>query len=196
MTLNESISVYRYAKTADGFAGFTEAVVLQTLAPAFANIEQRTGSDSTVADRTVAVSDFTIECNYKNTFTWYRDMYVVSRFGLLQIVGPPVEAKRLRRLRLSAVLVYGIAALTYGGGSVGSLLVVYVALTSNQTSVVLGAGSGRSLIAFDRDGVGKQPVTTATTRPEQVLWDATTGTVSVSPGDTFFNNEILTFWLQ
>ena len=196
LTLNETISVYRYSKTEDGFAGYTETVVLQTDAPAFAHIKDDSGSDGTVADRTVAVGNFTIECNYKNTFTWYRDMYVVSRFGLLQIVGPPIEAKRLRRLRLSAVLVYGITALTYGGGSVGGLLVVYVTLTGDQTSVILGAGIGRNLIAFDRDGVGKEPKTTATTKPEQVLWDSTTGTVTCHTGDTFFNNEILTFWLQ
>jgi hypothetical protein len=61
---------------------------------------------------------------------------------------------------------------------------------------VLGAGIGRSLIAFDRDGVGKEPETTTTTRPEQVLWNSATGTVTCHTGDTFFNNEILTFWLQ
>jgi len=196
LTLNEPISVYRYVKSDDGFAGFAETVLLQSDAPAVAYVKDDSGNDGQISDRTVAIGNFTIECNYKNTFTWYRDMYIVTRFGLLQIVGPPIEAKRKRRLRLSAVLVYGIDALTYGGGSVGGLLVVYQTLSADQTSVVLGAGIGRDLIAFDRDGVGKEPVTDATTKPEQVLWDSATGTVTCNPGDTFYNTEVLTFWLQ
>lgn len=196
MILNETISVYRYSKTEDGYAGYSESVVNQTSAPAFAAIRVDEGTEQLISERTVAVGRYTIECNYKNTFTWERDMYIVSRFGLLQIVGPAQEVKRLRRLRIKAEMVFGIDALTYGGGSVGGILVIYQTLSADATSVILSAGIGRELIAFDRDGVGKEPKTDATTKAEQVLWDEVTGTVTCHTGDTFYNTEVLTFWLR
>lgn len=193
--LTEPISFYKFEKVPDSFAGYGEVASLQTDAPSFATIEERSGDDVRISERLESEFIYRITINKRSDFTVTRVMYVSSRFGVLSITGIR-ESERKRQQILTANLI-GQVNIDSGTGVGGTGIKVYYRRgVDGALTFTIAQGVGKDLIAFDRDGVGREPVTDVADEPSKVLWDSATGTVSLSTGDIFFGNELLTFWLQ
>jgi hypothetical protein len=193
--LTEPISFYKFEKVPDSFAGYNEVAALQENAPSFAIIEERSGDDVRISERLESEFIYRITINKRSDFTVTRAMYVSSRFGLLSLTGIR-ESERKRQQILTGNLI-GQVNIESGTGVGGTGIKVYYRRgVDGATSFAITQGIGKDLIAFDRDGVGKEPVTDVASDVSKVLWDSATGTVSLSAGDIFFGNELLTFWLQ
>lgn len=193
--LTEPISFYKFEKVPDSFAGYNEVAALQSDAPSFAIIEERSGDDVRISERLESEFIYRITINKRSDFTVTRAMYVSSRFGVLSITGIR-ESERKRQQILTASLIGQVSIDTGTGVSGGTIRVFYRRGVEGETSYTISQGIGKDLIAFDRDGVGKEPVTDVADETNKVLWDSATGTVSLYSGDIFYNNELLTFWLQ
>lgn len=193
--LTEPISFYKFEKVPDSFAGYNEVAALQSDAPSFAIIEERSGDDVRISERLESEFIYRITINKRSDFTVTRVMYVSSRFGVLSITGIR-ESERKRQQILTASLIGQVSIDTGAGVSGGTTRVFYRRGVEGATSFTISQGIGKDLIAFDRDGVGKEPVTDVADEVSKVLWDSATGTVSLSAGDIFYGNELLTFWLQ
>lgn len=193
--LTEPISFYKFEKVPDSYAGFGEVAALQTDAPSFAIIEERSGDDVRISERLASEFTYRITINKRSDFTVTRVMYVSSRFGVLSLTGIR-ESVRKRQQILTGNLIGQVNIDSGTGVGSGGIKLYYRRGIEGDTTFTISQGVGKDLIAFDRDGVGKEPVTDVADEVGKVLWDSATGTVSLSAGDIFFNNELLTFWLQ
>lgn len=193
--LTEPISFYKFEKVPDSFAGYNEVASLQYNAPSFAIIEERSGDDVRISERLASEFTYRITINKRSDFTVTRVMYVSSRFGVLSLTGIR-ESVRKRQQILTGNLIGQVNIDSGTGVGSGGIKLYYRRGIEGDTTFTISQGVGKDLIAFDRDGVGKEPVTDVADEVGKVLWDSATGTVSLSAGDIFFNNELLTFWLQ
>lgn len=187
MTHPYQISVYKYTAIPDGHAGFTPGVPeLQTNAPTWATINNTNGYDVQISLREDTESTFDIFVNYRADFTWIRTMFIISRFGVLDIRNI-YESKRKRSVRLEGVLVAG----TTGPDTRAGLYVTYGRSVLSSTSISLPAIAGGEPLIFARDGIIKQIVLGVPTIPDQVQWVGGTD-FELYPGDIFGNNELIT----
>lgn len=193
--LTEPISFYKFEKVPDSFAGYSEVASLQSNAPSFAIIEERSGDDVRISERLESEFIYRITINKRSDFTVTRVMYVSSRFGVLSITGIR-ESERKRQQILTASLIGQVSVDSGTGVGTGTIRVYYRRGIEGETSFTIAQGVGKDLIAFDRDGIGKEPVIDVADEISKVLWDSATGTVSLFTGDIFYQNELLTFWLQ
>ena len=193
--LTEPISFYKSEKVPDSYAGFGEVAALQTDAPSFAIIEERSGDDVRISERLASEFTYRITINKRSDFIVTRVMYVSSRFGVLSLTGIR-ESVRKRQQILTASLIGQVNIDTGTGVVSGAIRVYYRRGVEGALTFTISQGVGKDLIAFDRDGVGKEPVTDVADEPSKVLWDSPTGTLTLFTGDIFYNNELLTFWLQ
>lgn len=193
MTHTEEIAVYRYAKAADGYGGYTEAApVLQTDAPTWATVRNTAGGDQDLSLRLVTRSDFEIICNYRSDFGWLRDMFIVSRFGNIDITSI-TETIRKREVTLNGSLIQGYTSSGAGSGSVGGIYTVYKRSVSGATTIIVSEGNGKTLLMFARDGISKKVVTTTPAVFDEVYWNTSTATLTLFTGDIFGDSELLTF---
>jgi head-tail adaptor len=97
----EEIAVYKNVPVENVSGGFTTTPQLELYAPTWADIEQSGGDQAVFSTRDGLQNSFTVLCNYRDDFTWDIDMYIVSRFGNLQVVGVE-ESIRKRQWRVTA----------------------------------------------------------------------------------------------
>ena len=105
MTHTEEISVYKYTKTYNGYGGYSEGTPeLQLDAPTWATVNILSGSDTFISDRNETLLRAEIFVNWREDFTWSRDMYVVTRFGSFDVTDI-VEQERKRLIKLEGALI-------------------------------------------------------------------------------------------
>jgi len=104
MAFTEQITVYKQVKVANNSGGFTTTNVIQDNAPTWADIQQTSGDVNQFSTRDELQRVYAITCNYRADFTWDNDMYVVSRFGNLQ-VNSVVEDVRKKRVEIIGAVV-------------------------------------------------------------------------------------------
>ncbi len=191
----EVITVYKFLKVPNSYAGFNEVVELQADAPVFANITERRGDDVRISERMASEFLYRVETNIKTGFSFTRDMYLSTRFGAMSITGIREDVRKRSQI-LDASMIGTIGAETGTGATGGAIRIYYRRGVDGATAYTLTQGVGKDLIAFDRDGIGREPRDGDATENLQVNWDSETGTVTLLPGDIFYSNELLTFWVQ
>ena len=101
MTAREQITVYTILQTDDGYGGTTETLELLPNAPTWASIKVNNQSQVSFGVYQPA-TDFTLEVNYKNGFTWNTDMVINSALYGYMKVDNAFETIRLRNIRVNA----------------------------------------------------------------------------------------------
>ena len=192
---NEPITFYAFEKVPDSYAGYSELASIVDPSPEFATIEERSGSDVRISERMASEFIYRVTTRQMTSFTPTRAMYISSRFGVLSITGIR-EILRKVNYQFECSRIGDVTVNTGTGAGNGRLRVYYRRGIEGDTTYTLTEGIGKDLIAFDRDGIGKEPVTDTPTEISEVQWDSITGTVTLFTGDIFYENELLTFWVE
>ena len=100
----EEITVYKNVATQNDSGGFTTSPQIELYAPTWADIQQASGDQQLFSTRDEIRQTYTVLCNYRADFAWSVDMYIVSRFGNLQVIGIE-ESIRKRQWRITAATV-------------------------------------------------------------------------------------------
>lgn len=185
MTHCEQPATFKYTAIADGYAGFVPGTpIRQTSAPTWMTIQPRSGWDTQISAREDTEYTFDVYCNWRDDFTWQRNMFIVSRFGNLDVRNIVIEEKRKRTVKLETVLIAGSSEVP--PTTRVETFHIYVFPTPGSSSFVLpGSDDWRGALLFFRDGIEKQILTPSEsfTRPDQVQKDGDTFTLY--PGDIF-----------
>lgn len=193
MVHNESISVYKYQKAADGYYEFLPAQpLLQTSAPSYATIRQSSGGDVIISERMATSNVFELLCNYRSDFTWTRDMFVVTRLGNLDVTDIKEEPnrERMRLMRLECAYITGVNDTGSGTPSVvGGLTTLYYTVPADAATLTLPAINGKTVYLIFRDGVEKKVVASSPAANEVMVNGST---LSLVTGDIFYSGERIT----
>ncbi len=151
MTFTEQIQVYQYQKADDGFGEYLPAPpTLQTLAPTWADVVNTSGDDLVFNGRLSTNGKFRLTVNYREDFAWQRDMFVVTRFGVLDVTGYNEE---LRKRTMSILAEY-----VEGTTETGNLSTVYYTVPADAATVTIPAINGKNIYLIFRDGIEKKKV--------------------------------------
>lgn len=198
----EQVTVFSYTSLPDGYAGYTPGLPIQEdNAPTWATINNTSGSDVDISLRTDSEVTFDVFVNYRADFQWKRNMFIISRFGNLDITNI-WEDKRKRTVRLSGVFV---ARNSSAGAGVSVALrpgiyTAYARTTYGQVSVTIPEMEGYIALIFAREGIIKKIVcpteneedegaTTATIARDEVLL---IGNTFYLPDGDIFGDELIT----
>ncbi len=191
MTLLHEITVYKYMPVSDGYGGQLPATpVLQTLAPAWANIEQRSGDDLVLNERWTTRNNYTITVNERPGFKWERNMFIVSaNYGILDIEGI-TETVRKRLWELSAVYVDGVDDVGSGTPAiVAGLTTLYYTVPADSATLSIPAIEGAEIYLLFRDNDNKQVVSS---NPQVNDVMVSGSTLSLVTDDIFYQGERIT----
>lgn len=188
MTHPYQISVWLYTSIPDGYAGQTPALpVLQTNAPTWATVNNRSGYDIQIGLREDTEYTFEIFVNYRADFVWQRNMFIiVPEFGAIDIRGIN-EDKRKRLMRLDGVLVAGSSAAGVGPlpGVTSGVYFINAIPEPGASSVVIPQVANGEPLAFARDGIGRAILLgEVPTSPSYVNYVGG-GQFDLMPGDIF-----------
>lgn len=194
MVHNESITVYKYQKAADGFYEFEPAAPLaQANAPSYATINQSSGGDVIISERLATSNVFEIFVNWRADFTWSRDMFIVDYAGNIydieDIVNMP-EKNRKRLVKLEANYITGVDYTGSGSpAAIAGLTTLYYTVEADAATLTLSALSGATVYLAFRDGVEKT-VVSSSPAVNQIMISGTT--LSLVSGDIFYSGERIT----
>lgn len=151
MTFTEQIQVYQYQKADDGFGEYLPAPpTLQTLAPTWADVVNTSGDDLIFNGRLATNGKFRLTVNYREDFAWQRDMFVVTRFGVLDVTGYNEE---LRKKTLTIMGTY-----VEGTTETGNLTTTYYTVPADAATVTIPAINNKNIYLIFRDGIEKKKV--------------------------------------
>ena len=191
MTFTEEILVYKYQRANDGFGGYVPAAPeLQTDAPTWAQIEQNSGNDLVLNERWTTNNNYLVTVNWRDDFTWTRDMFIVSaNYGVLDIEGIK-ETVRKKQWELDAVYVEGVDETGSGSpATIAGLRVLYYTVTADSPTLDLPALDGATIYLLFRDGIEKE-VVSSDPQVNEVMVSGTT--LSLVEFDTFYTGERIT----
>ena len=100
----EQITVYRNVPTQNDSGGFTTTPQIELYAPTWADIRQDSGAQAIFSTRDELSRVFTILCNYRSDFTFTNEMFIVTRFGDVQVTAVE-ESIRKRQWKITASIV-------------------------------------------------------------------------------------------
>jgi hypothetical protein len=190
MVHHEVISVYNYTKVADGYGEFkTAAPTAASNAPVWATIGV-TGSDDSFIEGLIGTSNtYQLTVNWADNFNWSRNMFISTRFGLMDIEGIE-EDTRKRLVKLRCAQIKGVDETGSGtAGAAGGLNVLYYTVPADAATITLSALASASVKLFFRDGIEKTVVASGVTANQVQK----VGTVfSLVAGDIFVANERIT----
>ncbi len=191
MTHREQISVYLYKKADDGFGEYEPATpVLQTDAPTWASIRQDSGDDLVLNERFTTANRYTIDVNWRNDFTWSRDMFIVRESGELIDIDGIREVIRRRTMQLSGVYVLGVDDTGQGTPSpIGDLTTLYYTVPADTATIDLPVIDGKTIYLIFRDGIEKKKVSSGPQVNEIMVSGSTLTLVN---GDMFYAGERIT----
>ena len=191
MTHTEQITVFLYKYAADGFGEFVPAAPeLLANAPMWATIDQTAGTDYIISERVATNYQFNIKVNWRDDFTWTRDMFIVSRFGAIDIDNI-FERDRKRLIELGGVYIVGVDDTGSGSPSgAGGLTVLYYTVPSDAPTLNIPAIDGvEKVYLIFRDG-NERMVVTSSPGLGQVMVSGSV--LSLMTGDIFFATERIT----
>ena len=193
MVHNEGISVYKYQKAADGYYEFLPAApALQSDAPSYATVNQSSGGDLIIAERMATSNVYTLFCNWRDDFTWTRDMFVVTRFGNLDVVDIAEQSgtDRKRLMRIECNYITGVDDTGSGEPTtVGGLTTLYYLVPEDSETITIDAISGKVIYLIFRDGIEKEVVASD---PQINEVGVSSGVLSLVAGDMFWAGERIT----
>ena len=191
MPHTEQILVFRYTYAADGFGEFVPAAPeLLSNAPMWATIDQTAGTDYIISERVATNYQFNIKVNWRDDFTWTRDMFIVSRFGAIDIDNI-FERDRKRLIELGGVYIVGVDDTGSGSPSgAGGLTVLYYTVPSDSPTLNIPAIDGvEKVYLIFRDG-NERTVVISSPGLGQVMVSGSD--LSLMTGDIFFATERIT----
>ena len=164
--------------------------MLQTNAPTWATIEQDSGNDLILNERYTTANRYTITCNWRNDFDWFRDMFIVRESGEVLDIDGIRETVRKRTIELSGVYVAGVDDTGQGQPSgVGGLTTLYHTVASDAATINLPALIDKDVLLIFRDGIEKKKVS-ASIGVNEVQVNG--GILSLVAGDIFYSGERIT----
>jgi hypothetical protein len=182
MTFTEQIQVYKYQKAQDGFGEYIPAPpTLQTTAPTWANVVNTSGDDILFNGRLATNGKYRLDVNYRADFAWQRDMFVVTRFGILDVTGFNEETRK-RTMSILAEYVEGTT-------ETGYLNTIYYTVPADAATVTIPAVNGKMIYLIFRDGIEKKYVTASPQVNEIMVAGSVLSLVS---GDIFGAGERIT----
>lgn len=194
MVHNESITVYKYQKAADGFYEFTPAApLLQPLAPTYATINQSTGGDVIISERMATSNVFEVYVNWRADFSWTRDMFIVDYEGNIydieDIVNMP-EKNRKRLVKLETSYITGVDFTGSGSpSSIAGLTTLYYTVPADAATLNLSALIDSTVYLAFRDGNER---TVVNSNPQIGQIQIIAGVLSLVTDDIFFAGERIT----
>lgn len=194
MVHTEQITTFKYTGVQDGSAGYYPGIPEAAInAPKWATINNIDGGDFEVMLRKDTLNRFEIFCNYRSDFHWTRDMFIISRFGNIDITNI-IEDKRKRQWRLEGTFISGDdgqSGTLPPSGSAG-VFTVYARSEYGSTSINIPQVEGMSPLIFGREGIIKEVVTLPgnQTRTDQVYFDG--NNFNLISGDIFGDGELIT----